>query len=233
MRILHGLATPERSRLVASLALETRELACAHIQMRAYEQDEVIYRIGDPIPGPCFVEQGLVAYFRRDERELRYLMGVQWPVQIAGLSLMPDREWPVAVMALTPLVWGSISFEVHQQIAERLPHVFPTLVGRLANQYHVETNWFSRLVSVSLRPRLRMIIHRLAQELGVPYDGGVLLDFRVTGTLLSLLARANRDEVGRALRDLLRQGLVARQPGRRLVVPNLDGLVEGVPGDDG
>jgi hypothetical protein len=52
-----------------------------------------------------------------------------------------------------------------------------------------------------------------------------LLDFRTTHELLAAIARANRDEVGRAVREMIAQRLIVRRPNWRLLVPDLDALL--------
>jgi CRP-like cAMP-binding protein len=139
----------------------------------------------------------------------------------------------VAVAALTPVIWGAATPELHDEVVRRLSHLFPRLVARLAHHQYVESVWRSRLAAVTIRPRLRLVLHRMARELGTQRDKGILLDFRVTSGMLAELVGGNRDEVGRAVRELLAEGLVERQPGRRMWVPDPTALVEGILPDEG
>ncbi|KPJ62848.1 hypothetical protein AMK68_04440 [candidate division KD3-62 bacterium DG_56] len=61
--------------------------------------------------------------------------------------------------------------------------------------------------------------------MGRPHKPGFLLDFAVTNSILSTLTHVSRDEVGRAVRELVAKGIVQRLQGRRLLVTDPSKLV--------
>jgi CRP-like cAMP-binding protein len=213
-RLLRGVA-PE-------VVSEVREV----LQMRQYEQGEVMYRIGDPIPGPCFVEGGLAGHYWADDWSPKTCALVRWPGEISALTISGETTWPVCVVALTPLVWGVVSSQIFQRLQREQAQTFPRLFERLARQHYRAVCWMARLSEVRVRRRLRLVLHRLAQELGTSHEGGLLLDFRVTREVLATIAGANVEEMGRALGQMSTQGLVARRGRRRLWIPDPDRLLD-------
>jgi CRP-like cAMP-binding protein len=227
LRILRDVSVAKVSRFLTEVvSTEGRAAVGPRTELRAYDQGEVMYRVGDPIPGPCFVDSGIVAFYRTDDLRSNECAEFRWPLTACPLTFEEAREWPLAVVALTPVTWGITSFDGYQEIIRQVPHAFTGLVALLARQHYQETCWTSRLNSVRLRPRVRLILHRMTQELGEPNERGVLLDFSVTAGLISLLANANRDEVGRWLRKMTRQGILVREPRRRLLVPDPARLID-------
>lgn len=225
MRVLETEQALKGSRLWNEIPPPVAETVRAKVHVRHYEQGEIMYRVGDPIPGAAYLESGLVARYATDEPLPHQRALVRWPGEVCTMTLSGETEWPVSVVALTPVIWMIAPFQVFQQMVGEHPGFAAFLVQRLARQNYREHSWLARLASATLRPRLRLIIHRLAQELGTSQRDGTLLDFRTTHELLAAIARANRDEVGRAVRELIAHRLIVRRPNWRLLVPDLAELL--------
>jgi hypothetical protein len=222
------------SRLLGYAPRDFVEASIACTRVRCYDQGEVICRVGDLIPGPCWLEQGLISYHRTGDPGDHDLLMVGWPGQIAGPSWAPDRaEWPCSITALTPAVWAMQSREGYLDIRERFGYAFPLLVEYLAQETHDHLLWQSQLWRSRVRQRLRMALYRMAKELGTREAAGTLLGFRVTASLLTAIVGANRDEISRGIRELAAAGLVVRGPHWQLLVPNPERLVAGLAAEGG
>jgi CRP-like cAMP-binding protein len=226
VRVLPTEQALNGSRLLSQISPSTAEIVRAHLQVRRYDQGEIIHRVGDLIAGPAWIEWGLIARYATDDPLPHERAVVRWPGEVSVLTMAGESEWPVSVVALTPVIWITGPFSTYEEIMHQRPEIVVPLVQRLARQNYQEHSWSARLASTTLRPRLRLILHRLVDEVGTPQNDGTLLDFRVTHELLATIARANRDEVGRAVRELMVLGLIARRPNWRLLIPDGEALLQ-------
>jgi CRP-like cAMP-binding protein len=195
-------------------------------QVREYRRHETVYQEGDLIAGPAWVHWGLIRAYHTHPDGREYTMLVGWPGELSTPTFSGRQEWPLAAVALTPMVRVIVPSGVMEDICRRDPRVTRALLHMLATDSHERYRWMAYLMSVPLRTRLARILSRMGEQLGTPSEDGVLLDFPVVQEDLAIIARVTRDETGRVVREMLQAELIGRVPGRRLVILNQQGLEE-------
>lgn len=220
MRLLNAREVLRKSSLLEQLPTDAAVRLRDAAQVREYRRREVIYHEGDPISGPAWLHWGLIRSYQTcvDGRELTVV--VAWPGDIATPSLSGRPDWPATAVAITPIVRVTVPESVLAEVCRRDPRVTVALLRMLAAENHDRHRWCAWLMSVPLRTRLPRILKRMTDQLGIATDRGVLLDFPVVQDDLAVMARVTRDETGRAMRELLHEGIIQRVPGRHLLIPD-------------
>lgn len=220
MRLLNAREVLRKSSLLEQLPADAAARLRDAAQVREYRRREAIYHEGDPISGPAWVHWGLVRVYQTcaDGRELT--VAIAWPGDIAVPSWSGRTDWPVAATAITPVIRATVPEAALEDVCRRDPRVTMLFLRMLADSSYEQHRWCASLMSVPLRTRLPRILKRMADQLGIATDRGVLLDFPVVQEDLAVIAHVTRDETGRAMRELLHEGIIQRVPGRHLLIPD-------------
>lgn len=224
-----GAPTPIHDKLtdwwvVARLPPEAQRLLVEASRVRVWTRGDMSVRQGDPLPGLGWLARGLLWFWLLDADGRENGIDTAWSDSISMASLAgPKQDIPWNVTALAPSAAFVIPWDALAAVRRRHP-LDELIVQCAAAEYRRRVTWESWLCSVRLRPRLLLILRRMADEFGGHTKQGVLLDFPVTQGDLARLARVTRDEVGRVMRELRADGLVSPIGRRGLLIPHPDRL---------
>jgi CRP-like cAMP-binding protein len=215
----------QQSGFLSAMPRPAAEQLAACARSRTLRGGEYAGRPGDPLPLVGWLHRGLIyAYFElSDGSRLPYL--IAWPNDVAFQGLAEEDGFAVSLLALAPTTYFVVPPESARAITEAHPGLTEALLRYAVRREHARAVWTGHVLSLPLRPRLRLILARMAAELGKRRAEGCLLDFPVTRQALAAVARASRDEIGRALRELDEAGSVQRIAGRKLLIPDSRGLL--------
>ncbi|KPJ63616.1 hypothetical protein AMK68_03475 [candidate division KD3-62 bacterium DG_56] len=215
----------QESKFLSSLPREAAEKLAAAARARVLRPGEYAARAGDPAFGLAWLHSGLVFIFfeMSDGSRVPYL--VAWPSSVSFDGLLGEGQFPASSTALTPATFVWITREVAEEVAGQHPDLMNALFDYAVRQGELRAIWLGRLFSLPLRSRVRLLLARMAVEMGQPGEGGRILDFPVSHRTLAIIAQVSRDEVGRAVRELLAEEVIERIEGRRFLVPDLRRLL--------
>jgi CRP-like cAMP-binding protein len=215
----------EQSGFLSVLPREPAERLAAAARGRMLRPGEYVRRPGDPLTLAAWLQWGIVyAYFElSDGSRLPYL--VAWPNDVAFQGLAATDEFAVWLMALTPVRYFAVPVEAITKTSRDYPGLTEALLRYAIRREHARAVWMAHLVSLQLEPRIRLILARMAAEMGKPQGEGYLLGFTVTRQALATIARASRDDVGRVLRELQDAETLQRMSGRKLLIPDFRRLL--------
>lgn len=217
----------EESKFLSALPREAAEKLAATARTRTLRPGEYGGRQGDLVFGLGWSQSGLMFIFfeMSDGSRVPYL--VAWPNSVSFDGLLGEERFPASSTALTP----ATLFWVTREIAEEVAHEHPDVMNSLFHyavrlrQGEARSVWLGHLFSLPLRGRVRLLLARMAVEMGQAGRGGRILDFPMSHRTLATIAQVSRDEVGRAVRELLADGVIERIEGRRFLVPDLRRLL--------
>jgi CRP-like cAMP-binding protein len=192
--------------------------------VRPVRRKAVAHHEGDPLPGLVWVKRGVVIFWRFDHRGHLHVFDQAWSgalslVTIVGRGAMAPNH----ISAVLPTEVCVLPWDALDAVRAECP-LDGELLRCAGREHRRRINWQALLRGLTVRPRVMRILRRIADEFGTPGEDGWLVAFPLTGGDLAQLAYANRDEVGRALRELAADGLLKRVSGRRILIPDPDRL---------
>jgi CRP-like cAMP-binding protein len=215
----------ERCRFLSALPRAGAKALYAVARSRNLRAREYGPRQGDPALGLAWLYSGLVyVHIETPDGAIRPHRLV-WPGDISCYGIAQAKEYMASSQALIASRYFWVSQEDVAQAVRQVPELAWSLFCYASRQEERLAVWSTYLSTLSVRDRLRLVLARMALEMGRPREDGTLLDFAVTAGALAMTASASRDEVGRTLRQLVADGHVHRLPGRRLLVPEVARLL--------
>jgi CRP-like cAMP-binding protein len=218
--VMNGHTTDivKESRFLRELPRAAAHVLAASARARLLAPKQCGARQGDPARALTWIHSGLLSVFYESDDGSISPHRIVWPNEVSCLGLSAGAEYPASSRALTPVTYYWVSEGALDPALRQVPELAHSLLCYLARQEERSAVWSTRLLSLPVRGRLRFVLARMVGEMGRPHDDAFLLDFAVTNTILSELTHVSRDEVGRAVRELVAKGIIQRLRGRRLLV---------------
>jgi CRP-like cAMP-binding protein len=177
---------------------------------------------GTPLAGMRCIRSGLTRCWQVDDRGKEYTTSVAWPCSVSLVGLRGrGARWPWNVTSVVPTTVLTFPWDVLERVRRRCP-IDQAIMESAGEDYIRRHIWSGMLRSLKLRPRLRILLRRLADELGTETAEGVTLDHWPTQQDLASLTFVTRYEVGRVLREFTETGLIRPIGRRSLLIPDLD-----------
>jgi CRP/FNR family transcriptional regulator len=194
-------------------------LAAAAAPLRV-RRDDAIFMEGETSSRVYILLSG-VAKLCYVNREQRVLVGFVGPGEVFGLSsLLPQTTRPFRCEAYSDCTVAVVKPEVFVDTVlgippERLSVVLDVTVGRWWGMLVRYANF----VGLGLRERLAGALLELAEKFGVRDSRGTLLTIKLTHADLAELVGASRQRTTEQLNDFEREGVIAREGRRLIIVP--------------
>jgi CRP/FNR family transcriptional regulator, cyclic AMP receptor protein len=188
---------------------------------------EVLFHAGDPGEGCYFLREGVVkaAVVAKDGQER--LLAVLGPGSLIGeLSLIDGRPRSATISALKPSHLLHLPAPVFYREADANPLVYREALKILARRLRETNESMVAQGTVPVVGRVARAFASLAQGLGQERPGGqVLIANKITQTDIAGMAGVARENASRAINDLLRDGILARD-GSHYVIARPDELMD-------
>jgi CRP/FNR family transcriptional regulator len=175
-------------------------------------------RIFAPQPRPqsvYLIEKGLARIYRLAESGAEVVLGYVTDGEVFGeLSAFSERPRE----SFADAVHRSTIWKIPRELFERIVGGRAALAIRLTQQIggrfkHIESR-VENLVFRDVRSRLARVLLDLARDFGADGDGdSVRIELPLTQSELAKLIGSTRQSVNQAMRELEREGLVARRDG--------------------
>jgi len=174
---------------------------------------EVLFHAGDKGDGCYFLRAGVVkaAVVAKDGQER--LLAVLGPGSLIGeLSLVDGQPRSATISALKPCRLLHISRAAFFRLADANPAVYREALLILTRRLRQTNDSMVAQGTVTVAGRVARAFASLAQGLGEGQPGGaILLPNRITQNDIAGMAGVARENASRAINDLLRDGILARQ----------------------
>lgn len=182
---------------------------------------EVLFHAGDAGDGCYLLREGVVkaSVVAKDGQER--LLAVLGPGALIGeLSLIDDQPRSATISALKPCRLYHLPKAVFFRQADANPLVYREALKILARRLRETNESVVAQGTVPVVGRVARAFAALAQGLGEPRTGGtVLIASKITQTDIAGMAGVARENASRAINELLRDGVLARE-GSFYVVAN-------------
>jgi CRP-like cAMP-binding protein len=198
---------------------QAAKLAAASVPLKVPRED-AIFKEGEASSHVYVLLTG-VAKLCYVNREQRVLVGFVGPGEVFGLSsLLPQTTRPFRCEAYSDCLVAVVKPEVFVDTVlgvplERLSLILDVTVGRWWGMVVRYANF----VGLGLRERLAGALLELAEKFGVRDSRGTLLTIKLTHADLAELVGASRQRTTEQLNDFEREGVIARDGRRLIIVP--------------
>lgn len=187
----------------------------------------VLFHAGDAGDGCYFLRRGAVkaSVVAKDGQER--LLAVLGPGALIGeFSLIDDAPRSATIVALKPCLLLHLSKPAFFRVADANPLVYREALTILTQRLRQTNDAMVAQGTVPVVGRVARAFLALAQGLGARREkGGILLADRITQTDIAGLAGVARENASRAVNDLLREGVLARE-GQHYVITDPEALAE-------
>ncbi|WP_421695385.1 Crp/Fnr family transcriptional regulator [Aestuariivirga sp.] len=174
---------------------------------------QVLLHAGDPGDGCYFLRDGVVkaAVIAKDGQER--LLAVLGPGALIGeLSLFDDQPRSATISALKPCHLLHMSKGAFFRLADANPMVYREALKILTRRLRQTNDSVVAQGTVTVAGRVARAFASLAQGLGeARANGTVLLPNKITQNDIAGMAGVARENASRAINDLLRDGILARE----------------------
>ena len=179
-----------------------------------------LFQADDPGDGCYFLREGVVkaSVVSKDGQER--LLAVMGPGALIGeLSLFDDQPRSAAITALKPCRLLHLSKGSFFRVADANPLVYREALKILTRRLRQTNDSMVAQGTVSVVGRVARAFATLGQGLGERQAGGaILLPHKITQTDIAGMAGVARENASRAINELLRDGILARQGSNYVIV---------------
>ncbi|HZB09851.1 MAG TPA: Crp/Fnr family transcriptional regulator [Rubrobacter sp.] len=189
------------------------------IAERRFGAEETIYIRGDPDQHLYFVTEGVIKLYKNYGGHKEAIVTMLDEGNIFGEptphSVGAHRDSAEAASACQVAVMNKAALE---QLVQRDPRCALALLVAYAQWVQRNERAMERLIPRDIRPRLAASLLELADRLGEPTEGGIVIGVRLIHQTLADMAVSSRVGVSKEMARLRREGLIETRGKGRIVV---------------
>src|SRR5579862_1993937 len=210
----------KRLRTLSWMSLEQLGRLADAAEARRVRRPHTIFSEGQ-VSDRVYIMLSGVAKLSILNREERVLVGLVGPGEVFGVSsLLPNAIRPFRCDAFTDCTVAVVQPEVFVDTTlgisrEILSRVLDVTVGR----WWMMLVRYANFVGLGLRERLAGALLEVGNKFGVEDSRGTLLTIKLTHADLAELVGASRQRTTEQLNDFEREGVIAREGRRLIIVP--------------
>ncbi len=184
---------------------------------RSVRAGSVLFRKGERARGVYLLVRGRVEIYRSTADGREQVLHVETPVQsLAELPVFDGGEYPASGRASEDSVLYFLSLDDFQRLYREHPEIADAVIRSLGRRLRALVGVVEKISLRTVPGRVALTLVELADRSGALKDGGVFSLDRTQADLAHQLA-TSRESVARALGELRRDGVIARE-GRRITI---------------
>ena len=189
------------------------------IAERRFGAEETIYIRGDPDQHLYFVTEGVIKLYKNYGGHKEAIVTMLDEGNIFGEptphSVGAHRDSAETASACQVAVMNKAALE---QLVQRDPRCAQALLVAYAQWVQRNERAMERLILRDIRPRLAASLLELADRLGEPTEGGIVIGVRLIHQTLADVAVSSRVGVSKEMARLRREGLIETRGKGRIVL---------------
>lgn len=189
-----------------------RQAVLEQCERRSVAKGKTVWAQGEPADCVAFLYSGKAMSSYQSRNGKTGTTGFWCAGDLLGAGDIGSTTRHMTVRCLEPCVIYTLSFERFNDLVRR----FPELAGAIIRAMSVRLRWVSLLAltleTQSAFGRICGVLVALSERFGVPGEGGVLIDLKLTNDDLAAIAGVSRQFINSTLQDLRKRGVIA---GRR------------------
>lgn len=189
-----------------------------------YRRGETIYLPGDPSDTIFFLRKGRVKLAYLDESGKRLTLMICGRGEPFGeMALAGEEERTLIAEALENVELCAVSKDELLRFAEETPSLSFRITKLVGLRFLEIENRLEDLIFKDVHTRLARLLVKLGGRYGVPEDGGVRIDIRITHQDLAELIGSARETTSAALGEFQQEGLIEKSRSR-IFIKDFEGL---------
>ncbi len=215
-----------QSSYFSSLTAEELQQVQNRMQIKTYQEEEIIFFEGEAGEGLFFLQTGKVKLTKMIESGKEQILKILQPGSVfAEVVLFDGGVYPATAIAMEDTQVGVIRKQTMEQITKEFPDITYKLLQVMSKRLRRAQERVRNLGLKNTKGRTASILVYLAQEYGGTKQAEVEIDLSLTQAELANLIGTSRETVSRILNKFKKQGLVtvARQ---KIIIEDLPGLKE-------
>jgi CRP-like cAMP-binding protein len=202
-----------------AFVLSSLEKAGMPIAGRRFEAEETIYISGDPDQHLYVVTEGVIKLYKSYGGHKEAIVTLLEEGNVFGEptphSVGAHRDSAEAASACQVAVMNKAALE---QLVQRDPRCALALIVAYAQWVQRNERAMERLIPRDIRPRLAASLLELADRLGEPTEGRIVIGVRLIHQTLADMAVSSRVGVSKEMARLRREGLIETRGKGRIVL---------------
>lgn len=206
--------------LFQGLSVQQLQSISQDIQPRQFNQNDIIFREGDPGQVVYLVQSGQVRIYVNglDGSETSVILFGRPGDMFGELAVIDGLPRSATAVALGETLLYTINRESFRQHMQRFPQLALNFMKELTHRVRYNTRQMDSLASLPVSQRLARKLLELAQDYGRIEAGNVIIDMTLTQTNLASLIGATRESTNKILRDFRERCLIWFEHGRITVL---------------
>jgi len=189
-----------------------------------YRRGETIYLPGDPSDTIFFLRKGRVKLAYLDESGKRLTLMICGRGEPFGeMALAGEEQRTLIAEALENVELCAVSKEELLRFAEETPSLSLRITKLVGLRFLEIENRLEDLIFKDVHTRLARLLVKLGDRYGVPDDGGVRIDIKITHQDIAELIGSARETTSVALGEFQQEGLIEKSRSR-IFLKDLEGL---------
>jgi len=185
----------------------------------------VLFTAGEPCRGLYVVESGRVRIYRVSPEGREQVLHIEGPGRpVAELPLFDGGPYPASAVTIEDSRLLFLPRQEFEQLYRESPDVAHAIIVGLGKRLRHLVQLTETLAFRDVAARLALLLATYAERSGVETSSGIELAIDRTQEEIALEIGAARESVSRALKQLIRKGLVQQVERDRLLIPRLDRL---------
>lgn len=185
----------------------------------------VLFAAGEPCRGLYVVDSGRVRIYRVSPEGREQVLHIEGPGRpVAELPLFDGGPYPASAVTIEDSRLLFLPRQEFEQLYRESPDVAHAIIVALGKRLRHLVQLTETLAFRDVAARLALLLATYAERSGVETSSGIELAIDRTQEEIALEIGAARESVSRALKQLIRKGLVQQVERDRLLIPRLDRL---------
>jgi CRP-like cAMP-binding protein len=221
------LACPSRNTSIfANIAQEhLKELDESKV-MNLYKKGQVLFDEGSPALGVYCVLDGQVKILKNSENGKETITRLTVPGDVLGLrGVLSEKSHPATAKVMEDSHICFIDRNFFKLLIQKSRIAGTNLIFRLVQDVTKLEERMGDMAARSVRQRLTQLLVSFCQTYGKQKSDGIHIDLKITRAEIASMIGSSSETIIRTLSDMDSEGII-RQDGKKIIVPDLDFLIE-------
>lgn len=189
------------------------------LKRRSFAAGQTIFFQGDPGNAAYIIESGRVRIYVHGEEGQEVSVVLYGPGDLFGEMALLDRgPRSATATAMEDLMLLALSADDFHRHLRQSHQLALNLMLTLSTRLRETTETIESLATLDVNRRLIKKLLYLARRQGTPTENGIRIRGRLTQQALASLIGTSRESTNRALRALMRKGLIDMRHGRIIIL---------------
>ena len=192
-----------------------------------YEKNEFIFREGEKAEWFYFLKQGAIKCLKYAPQGNELILKILLPGEMfccESVTFEGDTVHPGNAQSLGPTTVLKLNRAIYFECLHQHPPVTIQVISYLGNRLKESQDLAKSLALDPAETRLAALLLRLAEKLGEKEPEGIYIGIQLTRQEIAHMIAITEETAVRILTRFKEQGILLTQPGKKLIISDMDAL---------